>query len=211
MTENNIKGGFRGAGLVPFNPEAVISKLDVKLRTLTPTGPPDAINDAQVSQTPHNPIEAVSQTKFVRNRIASHQGSSPTPIFDAVTQLAKGVATLAHSVTLLTAENRSLQKANEALSKRRRAKKTRVRLGGSLTVGDAQDILLQKDIEEQIQQESRKSSGRQRGGQPSQQLCRNCKKPGHNARTCQKDEELSNVYSSDQIQLIVLVVVVYGS
>ena len=60
MTENNIKGGFRGAGLVPFNPEAVISKLDVKLRTLTPTGPPDAINDAWVSQTPHNLIEAVS-------------------------------------------------------------------------------------------------------------------------------------------------------
>ena len=46
MTENNIKGGFQGAGLVPFNLEAVISKLDVKLRTLTPTRPPNAINDA---------------------------------------------------------------------------------------------------------------------------------------------------------------------
>ena len=46
MTENNIKGGFRGASLVPFNLEAVISKLDVKLRTPTSTRPPDAINDA---------------------------------------------------------------------------------------------------------------------------------------------------------------------
>src|SRR5699024_800956 len=37
MTEKNIKGGFRGAGLIPFNPERVISKLDVQLRTPTPS------------------------------------------------------------------------------------------------------------------------------------------------------------------------------
>lgn len=52
-----------------FNPDAVFSKLDIKLRTPTPTRPPDVINDAWVSQTPHNPIKAVSQTEFVRNKI----------------------------------------------------------------------------------------------------------------------------------------------
>jgi hypothetical protein len=36
ITERNIKGGFRGAELAPFNLESVISKLDMKLRTLTP-------------------------------------------------------------------------------------------------------------------------------------------------------------------------------
>lgn len=40
ITVQNAQAGFRGAGLVPFNPQAVISKLDVKLRTPTPTGPP---------------------------------------------------------------------------------------------------------------------------------------------------------------------------
>jgi triosephosphate isomerase len=40
----------------------------------------------------------------------------------------------------------SLRKANEALSKRRRAKKTRVQLGGSLTVQDAQDLLDQRTV-----------------------------------------------------------------
>ena len=181
---------------MPFNPEAVFSNLDIKLRTPTPTGPLDAINDAWVSQTPHNPIEAVSQTEFVRNKIAGHQRSSPTPIFDAVTQLAKGVATLAHSVTLLTADNHSLRKANEALSKRRRAKKTRVRLGGALTVRDAQDLIAQKEVQEQIEHESRKNRGRQLEGCLAR-LCGNCKKPGHNARTCQKDENIIDVYSSD--------------
>jgi hypothetical protein len=36
INEENIQGGFRGAGLVPFDPENVISKLDVRLRTPSP-------------------------------------------------------------------------------------------------------------------------------------------------------------------------------
>ena len=36
ITEKNIQGGFTGARLVPFDPERVLSKLDVKLRMLIP-------------------------------------------------------------------------------------------------------------------------------------------------------------------------------
>jgi hypothetical protein len=36
ITEKNIQGGFAGAGLVPYDLERVLSKLDVKLRMLTP-------------------------------------------------------------------------------------------------------------------------------------------------------------------------------
>jgi hypothetical protein len=69
---------------VPFDPEAVISKFDVRLRTPTPTGPPSTDADPWVSQTPHNPTEALLQSTLVRNRIACHQGSSPTPLFQTV-------------------------------------------------------------------------------------------------------------------------------
>jgi hypothetical protein len=62
--------------------------------------------------------------------------------------MAKGIEALAHSVTLLSTENRTLRKANEALSKRRKAKKTRVRQRGTLSVKDAQDILAQRDARE---------------------------------------------------------------
>ncbi len=44
-------------------------------------------------------------------------------------------------MTLLLAEVRTLRAANKALSKRRRAKKTRIRQGGALTIEDAQDVL----------------------------------------------------------------------
>jgi hypothetical protein len=45
MIESNNKGGFRGIGLVPFDPEAMISKLDIKLRTPTLTSPPSVATD----------------------------------------------------------------------------------------------------------------------------------------------------------------------
>jgi hypothetical protein len=35
FTQENVCAGFRGAGLVPHNPEAVLLKLNVRLHTLT--------------------------------------------------------------------------------------------------------------------------------------------------------------------------------
>ena len=131
----------------------------------------------------------------MKARISGHQGSSPTPIFTAVGQLTKGVERLAHTVTLLTAETHSLRKANEALSKRRRAKKTRVRQGGVLIVQDAEDILAQKDVDEQVRAE-RSAAGSTKGAGPSTaRRCGNCGETGHNVRTCQIDAEMSDVYS----------------
>jgi len=36
LTEKNIYSGFIGTGLVPYDLERVLSKLDIKLRTPTP-------------------------------------------------------------------------------------------------------------------------------------------------------------------------------
>jgi hypothetical protein len=72
MTAENTQARFRAAGLVPFNPQAVISKLDVKLQTPTPSRLSTANSQLWVSQTPSNPTEALSQTTLVRNRIARH-------------------------------------------------------------------------------------------------------------------------------------------
>jgi hypothetical protein len=60
ITVQNAKAGFRGAGLVPFYPQAVLSKLDDKLRIPTPTGPLSADKDPWVSQTPYNPTDIFS-------------------------------------------------------------------------------------------------------------------------------------------------------
>ena len=46
-----------------------------------------------------------------------------------------------YQLALLKAENQNLREANKTLSKRRRAKKTRIRLRGLLTIDEARDIL----------------------------------------------------------------------
>jgi|SRR5947207_3201397 len=81
-----------------------------------------------------NSTDALQQSTLVKNRIAGHQGSLPTQLFSTINALAKGTEILAHENTLLTAEIHTLHRANEALSKHRRAKKTRVRQGGALEV-----------------------------------------------------------------------------
>jgi hypothetical protein len=104
-----------------------------------------------------------------------------------------------HQVALLQSEVSSLRKANEALSKRRRAKKTRVRLGGSLAVQDACNLLDQKTVGGEVVQETQADSGGAGGGRTKVRCCGVCGKPGHNARTCQEAVEASDSAASDVI------------
>ena len=184
ITIQNMKSGFRGTGLIPFNPDGVLSKIDIRIHTPTP---PHFDQNEWISKTPHNPTEALLQSTLVKSRIDRHQSSSPTPIFETVLTLTKGTERLAHENTLLNAEIRTLRKANEALSKRRRAKKTQLRQGGVLTGKEAADILSQREVDIQIQRDERQKGGNSNGEASSNRCCSICGKTGHNARTCQNN------------------------
>jgi hypothetical protein len=62
ITSDNIRGALRDAGLVPFNPGAIPSKLDVVLRTPWPGLPETPQWD---SQAPRNALEIEKQTEYV--------------------------------------------------------------------------------------------------------------------------------------------------
>jgi hypothetical protein len=191
ITEKNIQGGFRGAGIMPHNPEAVLSKLDVKLKTPTPPGTSSGEAELWTSRTPNNPTEADCQTDYIRKRISCHQGSSPTSIIEAVNQFAKGTHGIMHQLTLLKSENCNLRAENEILSRRRRAKKTRLRQGGSITVADGQNIQAQNEVDVQVKQEMQRSRGRKPRVESNKRRCGTCGNTGHNTRTCQIDVIIS--------------------
>jgi hypothetical protein len=197
ITEKNIKGGFRGAGLVPFNPERVISQLNVKFKTPTPPSSRPGTAQPWVSKTPNNPIEATSQSEFIKSRVASHQNSSPTSIYHAIDQIAKGTSGMMHQVALLKAEVTALREANKVLSKRRRARKTRLCQGGSLTLQEGQDLQDQIDVIQQVKRETQAGSGRKPRTEVCARRCGNCGETGHNARTCQNDVETSREDDSE--------------
>lgn len=185
MTESNIQGGFRGAGLVPIEPENVVSTLDLKFKTPTPRYSHSGTAEPWVSQTPNNPIEATSQMTFINNRIACHHNSSLTSIYESVDQCAKGTSKTMHKLALLQSEVQILRQANEELSKRRRANKTRLRQGGSLSQQEAKDLQDERDLMQQLKQETQASSGRKPREEMRARRYGNCGETRHNARTCQ--------------------------
>lgn len=189
--EANIRGGFRGSGLVPFNPESVISRLNVKLRTPTPPAPPTADTNPWVCKTPQTSYEASAQSEYIKTRIARHQSSSPSSIYGAMDQMLKGTSTIMHQMVLMKDRVSQLENSNRTLSKRRRVKKTRLREGGTLTIEDAKDLIDQREIVQQLDGEMRTSSGRTKRSETAARRCGNCHATGHNARTCTNDRAVS--------------------
>ncbi|KAL1952619.1 hypothetical protein VTO42DRAFT_4601 [Malbranchea cinnamomea] len=59
LNENNIKSGFRAAGLIPYDPDQVLSRLNTTMRTPTPPGTSHSSQASSVTATPHN-LPAVS-------------------------------------------------------------------------------------------------------------------------------------------------------
>jgi hypothetical protein len=69
-----------------------------------------------------------------------------------------------HKMAFFQAEVAEFRKANILISKRRKAKKTRIRLEGSFNLQNVQDLQDQKDIAQQIQQKMRENgAGSSRG------------------------------------------------
>jgi hypothetical protein len=58
ITKSNIKGGFRGAGLVLYNPDYIILRLDAKLYAPTLPLTPVGLLSIWESKTSNNPCKA---------------------------------------------------------------------------------------------------------------------------------------------------------
>ncbi|KAL0936919.1 transposase [Colletotrichum truncatum] len=175
----------------------VLSKLDVKFRTPTPEEGVPQTPDPWISRTPSNPSEARSQSTFIKSRISRHRSSSPASIYSAVSKLARGTEGLGHRVALLESKVQILREENAILSRRRRAKKTRLQKGGSLTISTREDIQSQREADTQLQEETRRSSGRKVRSETTHRRYGVCGNTGHNARTCQFIKETSEEQESE--------------
>ncbi|RYN80126.1 hypothetical protein AA0117_g3420 [Alternaria alternata] len=184
FTPANIHSAFRGAGLVPLKPDAVLSKLDVQLRTPTPAALAEAPWEAR---TPSNARELKAQSTLIRDRVRKHKSSSPASIIEAIDQLKKGAEVIMLSAELMRDQIASLEKANEAALARKQRKKKRIQKRGTLTKGEGEDLLAQREADQQIAREQRQ--GGERSGVSRQALarCTRCRETGHNTRTCGKE------------------------
>ena len=178
------RAGFKGSGLVPYDPEVIISNLNIRLRTPTPPAPETL---PWKLGTPSNAQELSSQNVFIKERIARHQDSSPTSINEAVNSFLKGARKMAHKLVLTEAEIKALRTANELLSKRRKRKKRLLKDTESLTVQEGLDIIAHIAINAQWRVEMRGSCSKRQRVEKGPRRCGRCREPGHRIETCPMD------------------------
>jgi hypothetical protein len=189
FTEQNIKSGFRATGLVPYDPDNVLSRLDLRLKTPTP---PPIEEQGWTSKTPQNATELECQTTHLKDRIVRHQDSSPTSINEAFDQLVKGAQIMVHSAILLKAEVKALQEANQVKKRRERKRKRRIYQGGSLTIEEGEELVRSTQTRQEEQEEGSNTLQPQRL-EAKRRRCGLCNKVGHNARTCEEPQDVIEV------------------
>ena len=92
-------------------------------------------------------------------------------------------------MTLLYEEVRTLRKTNQVLIKRRRTKKTRIRVGDILTVKNVYSLIEQKEIVRQQLSERLVKGNVVQTGSSSIRRCKRCDKTNYNVRIYQKVKE----------------------
>jgi hypothetical protein len=173
ITKENIVGSFKGAGLIPHNEDAVLSKLDIRIRTPTPSLPDLPQWDPR---TPRTYAEVAAQSQHVKERIQRHQDSSPTSILGSLTSLEKGVTLIAHGASIMQLEIERLRSANTVLSKRKSRKRKVLRGATTISVARGLEIGTQLVIPQDIAVNT--------GSEPRQRRCGRCRQPGHRIETC---------------------------
>jgi len=108
FTKSNIQAGFRGSGLHPFDPEAVLSQLE-QAASSPPLDLPHSSQESWYAKTPSNTKEVDKQATLIKKRLERHQSSSPTPIYEALSQLAKGAQAIGTSAALMQLQITTLQ------------------------------------------------------------------------------------------------------
>ncbi len=171
FTQSNIEAGFRGSGLHPFNPEIVLSQLDPAPRLLRLPLSPESWN----AKTPSNSQEVDKQTTLIKKRLERHQSSSPTPIHEALNQLAKGAQVMAASTARMQSQITALQQANEAMHIRRKRKRKAIRSDYALSGSEVQAIIDQEHVEAEVREEMPRPKRRA-------PTCNGCGQQGHTNR-----------------------------
>jgi hypothetical protein len=179
MTLANIQSSFAATGLVPFDPERVLSKLHTQFKTPTPPSTSHANNapastQAWAFETPHDTAQLVLQANAMKRT------ALPTPTNRALDQLVKGCQLAMNSAVLLAEENRQLRGENQRQKKKRAKRRAFIATGGVLTLQEGLDRSQATNIVPESGQATEEVTIQRR----APRMCSLCRSLVHTARTC---------------------------
>ena len=134
---------------------------------------------------------------YIKEKLVQYQNSFPTLLLTSVDQFAKNTIRIIYQITLLQEENLVLCKANNKLSQYCCIKKHWLQNRELLTVGEAQALQAQYNVNLQLQADLSNSSSCTNPNLPQLQQCKACSKTGYNIQTCQNNKEMFSDSDSD--------------
>jgi hypothetical protein len=175
-------------GLVPYDPQHVLSTLQIKFKTPTPPGTSHSmnLNSNWAPKTLQNIIRLQKQSNTIKAILKQQTHSPPTPTKQALDQLVRGCQLAMHSAVILARENQELRAANEKQVKNSKKSKKQIPHQGSLTIKKGAQLLqatqvANKAMEEAIQQEASDALNTQQHAPPQ---CSKCHVVGHKRTQC---------------------------
>src|SRR5450432_3930159 len=140
MTQANISSSFAATGVLLYDPERVLAKLNTQLRTPTPPLASAIEQGPWAPETLHNAVELELQSKAIKDYLQHRTKSPPSPTEAALDQLVKGCTIAMNSAILLTEENRQLRAINAKQVKKRAKRRTFIATSRTLTIQEGLEL-----------------------------------------------------------------------
>ena len=151
ITKKTICSGFRASGLVPHDPDRVLSELNPIVKTPSPVS---SHSSKWEPKTPGSRVRDIKrQLRLIEDRRCRTKASN-SPSNVAMAQLLKGYEKAVHERAILMAGNKALRAENAHQKRKRAQRRTKVAEGGTITIQEAQDILFQGEVDVQLRKES---------------------------------------------------------
>jgi hypothetical protein len=139
---DTIRNSFKAAGLVPLNPEAVLDKLNIQLRTLTPVPErPSSRSSIYYPTTPANIAQLTKHTISAKTLLKYRSESPPTPTKQVVDQAYKALRQVMTELLFTKQENKGLRAELEKKKKKRRRSNRQIPHDGGLSVQEACELI----------------------------------------------------------------------
>ncbi|KJZ69566.1 hypothetical protein HIM_11044 [Hirsutella minnesotensis 3608] len=150
LSPSNIRSGFMATGLFPFDPNRVLSRLQVQVDKVGndqgDKNTPSPNKSLEAAKTPYNVNQLTTHAERLLQRRPQNTDS---PVSQANNQLIKGCQMAMHSAALLADENRQLRSENQRRKQRKEQRREYIGDGGTLSVAEGTVRIKQRREEEE--------------------------------------------------------------
>lgn len=139
LNTSNIRSGFAATGLIPYNPQRVLSRLSHRLRTPTPPLINTTLPAFSTPKTPQTVAQVVQEYITIKDLLKRRSKSPPSPAEQALKRVVKGCQMAMHNATLLASEIKGLRAMSARQKRKRETPRRYIATEGILTAEEGQN------------------------------------------------------------------------